>query len=60
MWLYWLMGSFGLTVALFDSSWILQSSILRPFLFIVVTVDYNKDLEVVLINLWMMLSWVEC
>ena len=46
--------------ALFDSSGILQSSILRPFLFIVFTVDYKKDLEVVLINLWMMLSWVEC
>ena len=56
------MRGFGLTVALFDTSGILghQGSILRPFLFIVVTVDYNKDLEVVLINLWMMLSWVEC
>ena len=54
------MRGFGLTVALFDTSGILQGSILRPFLFIVVTVDYNKDLEVVLINLWMMLSWEEC
>ena len=54
------MRGFGLTVALFDTSGILQGSILRPFLFIVVTVDYNKDLEVFLINLWMMLSWVEC
>lgn len=44
----WVGGCYGLTVVLFVTIGILQCSILRPFLFNVLSVDSIEDLEVVL------------